>query len=131
MKKLALIAGIAIIIAIASAALMPFMAARRAIVPPAGVTGLETFLQWRPETTGFYPLRAADGAEHLMATGASRPFASGPSAYIFDRSGRLADWSNDIGDDPAFDRTWDAQRSRNPETIMPEPEARAWIDAGP
>ena len=131
MKKRALIAGIAIIIAIASGAVMPFVAARCAIVPPAGLTGLESFLRWRPATTGFYPLRAADGAEHLMATGASRPFASGPSAYIFDRSGRLADWSDDIGDDPAFDRMWNAQRSRTPETIMPAAQARQWIDAGP
>jgi hypothetical protein len=38
--------------------------------------------------------------------------SSGPSACVFDDTGRLVDWSSDIGDDPRFDEKWSAQRSR-------------------
>lgn len=31
---------------------------------------------------------------------------SGPPLYVFDRSGKLVDWSRDIGDDGVYDEKW-------------------------
>jgi hypothetical protein len=33
-------------------------------------------------------------------------FPSGPPAYLFDGSGRLVDWTPDVGDGAAFRQTW-------------------------
>src|SRR5690348_2492427 len=70
----------------------------RRTVPPAEVTNIDAFLKWRPATEEFAVLSSDD--EHLMATSGGAGFLpSGSSAYVFDRSGRLVDWSPDIGDD--------------------------------
>lgn len=106
------------------------MRADRAIVPPTHVTGVEPFLEWRPGTNEFHFVRTKDGSEHLMATGASRPFGSAPSAYIFDRTGRLIDWSRDIGDDPDFDERWNAQLSLSAAPVVSGADVVKWIDAG-
>jgi hypothetical protein len=31
---------------------------------------------------------------------------SGPAAYVFDKDGRMIDWSRDTGEDPDFGRKW-------------------------
>jgi hypothetical protein len=31
---------------------------------------------------------------------------SGPAAYVFDKSGRMIEWSRDSGDDPGFQNRW-------------------------
>jgi len=80
------------------------------VVPPPGVMDVRSFLQWRPSTEPFTILVGDD--PHLLATGAwAGLLPSGSSAYVFDRTGRLVDWSPDVGDDDAFDKKWRAQES--------------------
>lgn len=31
---------------------------------------------------------------------------SGPAAYVFDKTGRMIEWSSDTGEDPEFQRKW-------------------------
>jgi hypothetical protein len=98
----------------------------RRTVPPADVTSIDSFLKWRPDTEQFAIL--ASDNEHLMATAGGAGFLpSGPSAYVFDRSGRLVDWSPDIGDDPKFDEKWQAQRSYGTGTVVNRAALSGWL----
>src|SRR3989442_1328999 len=65
----------------------------RRTVPPANVSNVDSFLKWRPGTEQFTIL--ASDNRHLMATGAASGLLlpSGSSAYVFDGSGKLVDWS--------------------------------------
>ena len=86
---------------------------RRRVDPAGRASNLREYLAWRPSANRF-AIVDVKGDPHLVAYGPkSSPLllSSGPSAYVFDRAGRLVDWSPDIGDDSAFDGTWDAQRS--------------------
>jgi hypothetical protein len=97
----------------------------RRTVPRANVRDIDSFLQWRPGTRQFAVL--ADG-RHLIATGAaSSVLPSGPSGYVFDRSGRLVDWSADIGDDPKFDGKWQAQHSVGSGKVVRRSELSSWL----
>ncbi len=58
-----------------------------------------------------------------------RPFSllslpSGPPAYIFDRQGKLVEWSKDIGDDSKFQRRWNVPTNAPSLTVE---EAKAWV----
>jgi hypothetical protein len=95
--------------------------------PPQGVTDIHTFMKWRPETQQFVILQTING-EYLMANGEMRgTLPSGPSAYVFDRSGQLVDWSPDIGDAPAFDQRWQAQRSMGSPSTLRASEVKNWM----
>src|SRR5438093_1112284 len=80
------------------------------VVPPDHVKSLAAFLEWRPSINEFTVVNV-NGSEHVIAYG---PWSgilllpSGPSAYVFDRSGKFVDWSSDIGDDSVFDNRWQA-----------------------
>lgn len=39
--------------------------------------------------------------------------SSGPSAYVFDETGRLVDWTSDMGDDPVFANPWFSPGTRD------------------
>src|SRR5688572_493428 len=97
----------------------------RRVVPPAHVTDLNAFLAWRTDAARFSTL--PNDATHLIATapgGGLLP--SGSSAYVFDSTGRLVDWCPDIGDRPAFDQKWNAQRSLASETPIPRAAVATW-----
>jgi hypothetical protein len=80
--------------------------------PTGRVSSLSEFLIWRPSTEQF-ALTEVDGQQYVLAYGpAGRTLPSGPAGYVFGPDGKLVDWSSDIGDDPAFDDKWDAQRAR-------------------
>jgi hypothetical protein len=96
-------------------------------VPPAGVTDVVSFLNWQPATERFAMLAGGDG-QHLMATGRRGGLLpSGPSGYVFDRSGRLVDWSRDIGDDSRFDDHWKAQESWGKGESLSQSEGLNWL----
>jgi hypothetical protein len=86
------------------------LACYRRIVPDGRAATLAEYLAWRPSAAEFAVVETA-GTRHVIAYGPKRSpmLASGPSAYVFDDTGRMVDWSADIGDDPAFDERWDAQ----------------------
>jgi hypothetical protein len=76
-------------------------------VAPGGDT-LAECLQKMPE-----PARTEvftqDGQDYLLLQGESQAFPrfpSGPPMYVFDRTGRLVDWTTDSGDDDAFWKRW-------------------------
>jgi hypothetical protein len=79
---------------------------KRRTVPPRTVNDLASFLQWR-ESPRRIEVFERVGNEYLIATGpGGAALPSGPSGYVFDRSGRLVDWSSDMGDDWRFRDKW-------------------------
>jgi hypothetical protein len=103
----------------------------RRLNPTGRVSSLSEYLAWRPSATwspsaADFAVVDVDGKQHVIAYGPKNSWlllASGPSAYIFDDTGRLVDWSSDIGDDGEFDRRWNAQRSFDPARSIPRAEA--------
>jgi hypothetical protein len=94
--------------------------------PPEGVQDFRAFMRWRPETNRFF-LHAVDGQEFLEAVGPSAGVVpSGPSGYVFDRSGRLIDRTMDSGDDSRFQRHY---RSSAPRRILDLPAAEEWLQS--
>lgn len=78
----------------------------RRTVPPASVTDFSAFNQWQQSPRDIEVIRQG-GTDYLLAMGAGGGLLpSGPSGYVFDRSGRLVDWSSNIGDDPRFRDKW-------------------------
>lgn len=93
-------------------------------VPPQSVTTMDSFMRWRPETTEFVAVTGPSGGQHVLAYGSlGGQLASGPSAYVFDRSGRMVDRTTDIGDDGTFQRQW---RPVQPLRRLPTEEAIDW-----
>ncbi len=92
---------------------------------------LGEFLTWQSTTDDFARLHA-NGKQHIIAFGpAGRMFPSGPAAYVFDETGSLVDWSNDIGDDSRFDDKWQAQRAYGGDSTIPRFEVRHWHETRP
>jgi hypothetical protein len=59
-----------------------------------------------PESFGVFEV---SGDAYLAVIGPSRSLLtlpSGPAVYVFDRTGRLRDWTPDEGDDPRFFARW-------------------------
>ena len=98
------------------------------VVPPDQVKSLDGFLAWKPSAEEFAVVDTRNG-EYLIAYGPANSLlglSSGPSAYAFDRSGRLVDWSADIGDDPRFDERWQAQSARGGARHIARAKAATW-----
>jgi hypothetical protein len=96
--------------------------------PRGRVADLRDFLRWRPACDQLYAVDVA-GEPHVIAYGPpGRTFllASGPAAYVFAPDGKLVDWSPDMGDDPAFDDKWAAQRWRGRGRRLSRGEAAEW-----
>jgi hypothetical protein len=99
---------------------------RRAVVPPAGVDTFAEFLGWHPEPWGFAMLEVS-GVKYLLAYGDSKSVLmmnSGTSAYVFDESGKMVDWTSDSGDDGRFRDKWNRDRYRGGVTRA---EAEGWV----
>jgi len=97
--------------------------------PPEHVRDATSYLDWRPDTQVFAILDGP-GGEHLMAIGpGGGVLPSGPSAYIFDRTGRLVDYSLDIGDDPDFDERWNAQSRATAAPQLPAAHLDGWLQS--
>jgi hypothetical protein len=86
----------------------------RRVNPTGRISNLNEYLAWRPSADQFAQVHE-NGKPHVIAYGPMSSWvllSSGPSACVFDDTGRLVDWSSDIGDDPQFDQKWSAQHSR-------------------
>jgi hypothetical protein len=95
--------------------------------PPQRVMDFESFLEWRPSTDRFAVVDDREGEDHLITYGAGGGvLPSGPSAYVFGRSGGLEDWSRDIGDDSTFRQRWPQLPRVHDLTVE---EAREWMAA--
>jgi hypothetical protein len=101
----------------------------RRTVPPASVTDFPTFAKWQQSPRDIEVIQQG-GTGYLLATGPGGGLlASGPSSYVFDRSGRLVDWSSDIGDDPRFRDKWIPSPQRSGPHLDVDGALR-WINAG-
>jgi hypothetical protein len=72
----------------------------------------------------------SNGQEYLALFGPAQAFPGFPSGgpvYIFDRAGRLVDWTPDEGDDEAFRLRWPGISPGRP---IPPAEVSAWADSG-
>jgi hypothetical protein len=78
---------------------------RRKLIPPVDLT-LHTFFDWHPATK-WTAMKSAADEEYLILIGPLRGILpSGPSAYVFDKTGELVDWETDVGDSVRFERCW-------------------------
>jgi len=84
-----------------------FTAAQRA-VPPPDVRRWEDYLAEMPQPRSFMLIQMFTGEEFLLAVGPKpkTPFAKGPPMYVFDREGRMIDWTADSGEDADFTKQW-------------------------
>lgn len=93
------------------------LALHRRADPTGRASTLGEFLAWHPSAEQF-ALAEINGQQYVLAYGpAGRTLPSGPAGYVFGPDGKLVDWSGDIGDDPAFDDKWSAQRARGTRTL--------------
>lgn len=80
--------------------------------PTGHVSTLTEYLAWRPSADQF-AMSEINGQHYVLAYGpAGRMLPSGSAGYVFGPDGKLVARSSDIGDDPAFDEKWNAQRAR-------------------
>ncbi len=93
------------------------------VIPPKRVTTLATYLRWRPDTHKF--TLANDEYLRVFGGGAGL-LPSGPAAYVFDRTGRMVDWTPDSGDDDEFQAKWDWRETRIER--LDRAEAMAWLE---
>ena len=77
-----------------------------AVTPPSHVIDVHTFLRWAPSTDRIKVLSLDEETFYLAYGMGSSPLPSGPSAYVFDSTGHMVDWSSDMGDDGSFQRKW-------------------------
>ena len=91
---------------------------------PGEVDTFDRYAKEMPAPESYWLVTTKDG-EALMAHGPITLLAlpSGPPAYVFDRNGKLIDWTMDMGDDPAFQRAWPMKSSRK---IGPQ-EVKKWL----
>lgn len=72
-------------------------------VRPGGITTLGRYIDLRGMPARHVAV-SRSGGEYLIVYGPARSLVpSGPSAYIFDGTGAMVEWSADVGDDPKFD----------------------------
>jgi hypothetical protein len=86
---------------------------RRRVNPTGRISTLNEYLAWRPSGAQFAQVDV-NGKPHIICYGPTSSWlllSSGPSACVFDDTGRLVDWSPDIGDDPQFNEKWGAERT--------------------
>jgi hypothetical protein len=72
----------------------------------------------------------AGGREFLVLLGpiqALPRFPSGPPVYVFDRAGKLVDWTPDVGDDESFNQRWPGLNSGRSVTSE---DVAAWPGSG-
>jgi hypothetical protein len=92
-------------------------------VPPSGLQTLDGYLSWRPNSDRFL-IHSIGGKEFLEALGpGGGVLPSGPAGYVFDRSGRMVDWTHDSGDDSGFQQKW---RSPGKRRDASRSEATQW-----
>lgn len=70
------------------------------LAPPTGVTTFPEFAKSRPEPRRLELVETADGSWIAWYGELAGPLAipSGPSCYLFDRTGRLVGWQSETGD---------------------------------
>ena len=76
--------------------------------PPSTVKTINEFDAWIGGEARYFRRQDATGTgltAHVQFHTAER-WASGPASYVFDSSGKLIDWTIDIGDDGRFQAQW-------------------------
>lgn len=98
----------------------------RRVTPPASVQDFDGFMKWNASPREIQIVGPA-GADHLLILGDNAGLLpSGPSAYVFDKHGKLVTWTPDIGDSPASMQAWLPSPGIAGRTVTVA-EARQWI----
>ncbi len=119
--------GVIIVVLLLAAWITTEWRLHRRTVPPASVTDFSTFAEWQQSPRHIEVIQQR-GSGYLFVMGRnSGLLPSGPSGYVFDRSGRLLDWSLDIGDDPRFRDKWIPSSQRSGPHLDVD-GARRWIN---
>jgi len=67
--------------------------------PPENMQTIEDFQAWKRGAIKGKGIFESDGMTYIVFFGPeARLLASGPSAYLFDETGKFVDWSADMGD---------------------------------
>jgi hypothetical protein len=105
MKKANLISALVILLVLATV-ICP-MVYHSKISSAEGLANYSEYRRNLPEPRTVRLLRK-DNLEFVACYGPITTLAlvSGPPLYVFDRSGKLVDWSRDIGDDGVYDDKW-------------------------
>lgn len=74
--------------------------------PPSRVQRFDDYMGWQTEHRAAQELILDRESFLLMSGPRARLLASGPPMYVFDSSGRMADWTVDSGNDPRFQSKW-------------------------
>ena len=120
--------GIFVVVLLVGLALGTEVWLNRRAVPPAYVTNFVGFTRW--QTPERVEVIQNGGNDYLfaMTSGGGFLLKSGPPGYVFDRSGKLVDWSTDIGDDPRFREKWIPRRFGTEQNLSTD-EAHQWIES--
>ena len=112
------------ILAVSSVAYVLFTFSRNT---PTQVSSWAEYQTSLPPAESYWIIKAGD-EEALMTHGpvATLTVPSGPPAYVFDQSGRLLDWTLDMGDDPGFRRKWPMTGANE----VGRQEAEDWLSMG-
>ena len=81
------------------------------MTPPDNVKNFDEFIKQMPAPDEYFIFQIGE-KEYLELRGPLNEITlpSGPQSYVFDNLGRLADWSQDIGDDPEYAKKWSVYR---------------------
>lgn len=98
--------------------------------PEGRFADLAGYLTHRPEAERFDSI-VIDGTPHVVAYRRDNGLVnSGPAVYIFDSTGKLVDWSGDIGDEkPEFLVRWQVDRWARAKTAMARAEVQRLVEA--
>ena len=103
--------GATIVLAVIGALVLTEYISHKRVNPTGKFTNLREYLAYRPSSDWFETLDG-DGKHYVIAYGPMASWlmlSSGSSAYVFDNTGRLVDWSSDVGDDGNFHARWDSK----------------------
>jgi hypothetical protein len=102
------------------------LSCERGVRPPAGVATIEAFVRSMPAPQKLARVSRFDPVQYVWLGPLSASWnlfsvPSGPPCYVFDGSGRLVDWSRDVGDDHHLDRYVQAARNAPAIPVPPGP----------
>lgn len=96
------------------------------VVPPSDVTDINSFSRWQRGANSF-TVRTGTDQYFLAVGGFAGILPSGPAISVFDRSGRLLDWTPDSGDSLSFAVKWLSPSVDGCVTRMNRDELSQWM----
>lgn len=100
-------------------------------IPPAAVRTMDEFLDWKKGSVKGRGTFESGGVTYTVILGPpARYLASGPSAYLFDPTGNLVDWTADMGDLYTVTHGFDLTSGQVKNIKRDEPSSSKWRNGG-